>query len=70
MKKKLRLSNHAAKRIRQRGIPAASVELMVEQGRCRPRNGALVFYMDKRSRKAAQRVQKGQDRASAGSVQR
>lgn len=65
---KLSLSKHAASRIRQRGIRIESVYFVVDYGRCRWRNGALVFFMDKQSRRAAQRAQRDQYRDSSDNL--
>ena len=47
------LSNHAAIRSQQRGIPMAAIETLLEYGKSIPAKGALSYAMDKRSRRKA-----------------
>lgn len=47
------LSNHAAIRSQQRGIPVAAIETLLEYGKLTPAKGGLSYAMDKRSRRKA-----------------
>lgn len=47
------LSNHAAIRSQQRGIPVAAIETLLDYGKLRSAKGALSYAMDKRSRRKA-----------------
>ena len=47
------LSNQAAIRSQQRGIPVAAIETLLEYGKLRSAKGALSYAMDKRSRRKA-----------------
>lgn len=46
----INLSNHAAIRSQQRGIPMQAIEALLEYGKPRRSKGALSYSMDKRSR--------------------
>ena len=48
------ISKHAKKRIQQRGIRDRTVEIVLDYGKCRYRQGGQVHFMDKRSRKRAE----------------
>ena len=47
-------TEHARKRIQQRGIRGRSVEIVVDYGRCCYRKGARVYSMNKHGRKRAE----------------
>ena len=47
------LSDHAAIRSQQRGIPMAAIETLLEYGKPIPAKGGLSYAMDKRSRRKA-----------------
>lgn len=48
-------SNHARRRMRQRGVPDPVVEWVLEYGRPMRHRGANVFAFDQRSRRALRR---------------
>jgi hypothetical protein len=53
------LSQHAAKRRQQRGIPEMIIEWILQYGATEEQNGATRHYLDKRSRKQLARYTGG-----------
>ena len=52
MSRALNLTNHAAKRLQQRGIRPESVDLLLSLGSAEfDHNGACIYHLDKRSRR-------------------
>lgn len=49
------VTKHAVARAQQRGVPPLVIDLVVRFGKVARRNGADVFYLDKRSRKSIRR---------------
>lgn len=49
-------TSHAEARAQQRGIPPFIVDVVVDNGHCKRRHGADVYFLDKQGRKKVKKI--------------